>query len=87
MNKQQSTKTEKKEEKLSFAEGKKFETVNQFYDWNEKRSQLSNLYTKEEVDKMKSNADKYLTKDWSSETSGLKSEIFGFIDDYNFNEI
>lgn len=88
LNKQQSTKTEKKEEKLSFfAEGKKFETVNQFYDWNEKRSQLSNLYTKEEVDKMKSNADKYLTKDWSSETSGLKSEIFGFIDDYNFGEI
>lgn len=59
LNKQQSTKTEKKEEKLSFAEGKKFETVNQFYDWNEKRSELSNLYTKEEVDKMKSDADKY----------------------------
>ena len=30
---------------------------------------------------------KYLTKDWSSETSGLKSKIFGFIDDYNFGEI
>lgn len=87
LNKQQSTKTEKKEEKLSFAEGKNFETVKQFYDWNEKRSELSNLYTKEEVDKMKSDADKYLTKDWSSETSGLKSKIFGFIDDYNFGEI
>lgn len=87
LNKQQSTKTEKKEEKLSFAEGKSFETVKQFYDWNEKRSELSNLYTKEEVDKMKSDADKYLTKDWSSETSGLKSKIFGFIDDYNFGEI
>lgn len=87
LNKQQSTKTEKKEEKLSFAEGKKFETVNQFYDWNEKRSELSNLYTKEEVDKMKSDADKYLTKDLSSETSDLKSKIFGFIDDYNFGEI
>lgn len=36
---------------------------------------------------MKSDADKYLTKDWSSETSGLKSKIFGFIDDYNFGEI
>lgn len=87
LNKQQSTKTEKKEEKLSFAEGKKFETVNQFYDWNEKRSELSNLYTKEEVDKMKSDADKYLTKDLSSKTSDLKSKIFGFIDDYNFGEI
>ena len=87
LNKQQSTKTEKKEEKLSFAEGKKFETVNQFYDWNEKRSQLSNLYTKEEADKMKSDADKYLTKDQSSKTSDLKSKIFGFIDDYNFGEI
>lgn len=88
LNKQQSTKTEKKEEKLSFfAEGKKFETVNQFYDWNEKRSELSNLYTKEEVDKMKSDADKYLTKDLSSDTSDLKSKIFGFIDDYNFGEI
>lgn len=87
LNKQQSTKTEKKEEKLSFAEGKKFETVNQFYDWNEKRSELSNLYTKEEADKMKSDADKYLTKDLSSETSDLKSKIFGFIDDYNFGEI
>jgi hypothetical protein len=87
LNKQQSTKTEKKEEKLSFAEGKKFETVNQFYDWNEKRSELSNFYTKEEVDKMKSDADKYLTKDLSSETSDLKSKIFGFIDDYNFGEI
>lgn len=87
LNKQQSTKTEKKEEKLSFAEGKNFETVKQFYDWNEKRSELSNLYTKEEVDKMKFDADKYLTKDWSSETSGLKSKIFGFIDDYNFGEI
>lgn len=87
LNKQQSTKTEKKEEKLSFAEGKKFETVNQFYDWNEKRSELSNLYTKEKVDKMKSDADKYLTKDLSSETSDLKSKIFGFIDDYNFGEI
>lgn len=87
LNKQQSTKTEKKEEKLSFAEGKKFETVNQFYDWNEKRSELSNLYIKEEVDKMKSDADKYLTKDLSSETSDLKSKIFGFIDDYNFGEI
>lgn len=87
LNKQQSTKTEKKEKKLSFAEGKNFETVNQFYDWNEKRSELSNLYTKEEVDKMKSDADEYLTKDWSSETSGLKSKIFGFIDDYNFGEI
>lgn len=87
LNKQQSTKTEKKEEKLSFAEGKNFETVKQFYDWNEKRSELSNLYTKEEVDKMKSDADEYLTKDWSSETSGLKSKIFGFIDDYNFGEI
>lgn len=87
LNKQQSTKTEKKEEKLSFAEGKEFETVNQFYDWNEKRSELSNLYTKEEVDKMKSDADKYLTKDLSSETSDLKSKIFGFIDDYNFGEI
>lgn len=83
----QSTKIENKEEKLSFAEGKEFKTVKQFYNWNEKRSQLSNLYTKEEVDKMKSNADKYLTKDWSSETSGLKSKIFGFIDDYNFGEI
>lgn len=87
LNKQQSTKTEKKEEKLSFAEGKKFETVNQFYDWNEKRSELSNLYIKEEVDKMKSDADKYLTKDLSSETSDLKSKIFGFIDDYNFGKI
>lgn len=87
LNKQQSTKTEKKEEKLSFAESKKFETVSQFYDWNEKRSQLSNLYTKEEVDKMKSDADKYLTKDQSSKTSDLKSKIFGFIDDYNFGEI
>lgn len=87
LNKQQSTKTEKKEEKLSFAEGKEFETVKQFYDWNEKRSELSNLYTKEEVDKMKSDADKYLTKDLSSETSDLKSKIFGFIDDYNFGEI
>lgn len=87
LNKQQSTKTEKKEEKLSFAEGKEFETVKQFYDWNEKRSELSNFYTKEEADKMKSDADKYLTKDWSSETSGLKSKIFGFIDDYNFGEI
>ena len=87
LNKQQSTKTEKKEEKLSFAEGKKFETVKQFYDWNEKRSELSNLYIKEEVDKMKSDADKYLTKDLSSETSDLKSKIFGFIDDYNFGEI
>lgn len=87
LNKQQSTKTEKKEEKLFFAEGKKFETVNQFYDWNEKRSELSNLYIKEEVDKMKSDADKYLTKDLSSETSDLKSKIFGFIDDYNFGEI
>lgn len=83
LNKQQSTKTEKKEEKLSFAEGKKFETISQFYNWNEKRSELSNLYIKEEVDKMKSDADKYLTKDLSSETS----EIFGFIDDYNFGEI
>lgn len=87
LNKQQSTKTEKKEEKLSFAEGKSFETVSQFYDWNEKRSQLSNLYTKEEADKMKSDADKYLTKDQSSKTSDLKSKIFGFIDDYNFGEI
>lgn len=87
LNKQQSTKTEKKEEKLSFAEGKKFETVNQFYDWNEKRSELSNLYTKEEVDKMKFDADEYLTKDQSSKTSDLKSKIFGFIDDYNFGEI
>lgn len=87
LNKQQSTKTEKKEEKLSFAEGKSFETVKQFYDWNEKRSELSNLYTKEEVDKMKSDADKYLTKDSSSKTSDLKSKIFGFIDDYNFGEI
>lgn len=87
LNKQQSTKTEKKEEKLSFAEGKNFETVKQFYDWNEKRSELSNLYTKEEVDKMKSDADKYLTKDQSSKTSDLKSKIFGFIDDYNFGEI
>lgn len=87
LNKQQSTKTEKKEEKLSFAESKKFETVSQFYDWNEKRSQLSNLYTKEEADKMKSDADKYLTKDQSSKTSDLKSKIFGFIDDYNFGEI
>lgn len=87
LNKQQSAKTEKKEEKLSFAEGKKFETVSQFYDWNEKRSELSNLYTKEEVDKMKSDADKYLTKDLSSDTSDLKSKIFGFIDDYNFGEI
>lgn len=87
LNKQQSTKTEKKEEKLSFAESKKFETVSQFYDWNMKRSQLSNLYTKEEVDKMKSDADKYLTKDQSSKTSDLKSKIFGFIDDYNFGEI
>jgi hypothetical protein len=87
LNKQQSTKTEKKEEKLSFAESKKFETVSQFYDWNEKRSELSNLYTKEEVDKMKSDADKYLTKDLSSDTSDLKSKIFGFIDDYNFGEI
>lgn len=87
LNKQQSMKTEKKEEKLSFAEGKKFETVKQFYDWNEKRSELSNLYIKEEVDKMKSDADKYLTKDLSSETSDLKSKIFGFIDDYNFGEI
>lgn len=87
LNKQQSTKTEKKEEKLSFAEGKKFETVKQFYDWNEKRSELSNLYTKEEVDKMKSDADEYLTKDLSSKTSDLKSKIFGFIDDYNFGEI
>lgn len=87
LNKQQSTKIENKEEKLSFAEGKNFKTVKQFYDWNEKRSELSNLYTKEEVDKMKSNADKYLTKDRSFETSGLKSKIFGFIDDYNFGEI
>ena len=87
LNKQQSAKTEKKEEKLSFAESKKFETVSQFYDWNEKRSQLSNLYTKEEADKMKSDADKYLTKDQSSKTSDLKSKIFGFIDDYNFGEI
>lgn len=87
LNKQQSTKTEKKEEKLFFTEGKNFKTVKQFYDWNEKRSELSNLYTKEEVDKMKSNADKYLTKDQSFETSGLKSKIFGFIDDYNFGEI
>lgn len=87
LNKQQSTKTEKKEEKLSFAESKKFETVSQFYDWNEKRSQLSNLYIKEEADKMKSDADKYLTKDQSSKTSDLKSKIFGFIDDYNFGEI
>lgn len=87
LNKQQSTKTEKKEEKLSFAEGKEFETVKQFYDWNEKRSELSNLYAKEEVEKMKSDADKYLTKDLSSETSDLKSKIFGFIDDYNFGEI
>lgn len=87
LNKQQSTKTEKKEEKLSFAESKKFETVSQFYDWNEKRSQLSNLYTKEEADKMKSDADKYFTKDQSSKTSDLKSKIFGFIDDYNFGEI
>lgn len=87
LNKQQSTKTEKKEEKLSFAESKKFETVSQFYDWNEKRSQLSNLYTKEEADKMKFDADKYLTKDQSSKTSDLKSKIFGFIDDYNFGEI
>lgn len=87
LNKQQSTKTEKKEEKLSFAESKKFETVSQFYDWNEKRSELSNLYAKEEVEKMKSDADKYLTKDLSSETSDLKSKIFGFIDDYNFGEI
>lgn len=87
LNKQQSTKTEKKEEKLSFAEGKEFETVKQFYDWNEKRSELSNFYTKEEADKMKSDADKYLTKDQSSKTSDLKSKIFGFIDDYNFGEI
>lgn len=87
LNKQQSTKTEKKEEKLSFAEGKNFETVKQFYDWNEKRSELSNLYAKEEVEKMKSDADKYLTKDLSSKTSDLKSKIFGFIDDYNFGEI
>lgn len=87
LNKQQSTKTEKKEEKLSFAEGKEFETVKQFYDWNEKRSELSNFYAKEEVEKMKSDADKYLTKDQPSKTSDLKSRIFGFIDDYNFGEI
>lgn len=30
---------------------------------------------------MKSDADKYLTKDLSSETSDLKSKIFGFIDE------
>lgn len=30
-------------------EGKKFETGNQFYDWNEKRLGIYRIYIKEEV--------------------------------------
>lgn len=85
----QSTKTEKKgvEEKqeLSFAEGKEFETITQFYKWNEERSQLSNLYNEEDVKKMESEANEYLSK--GNLDLSLKSSIYSAIDEYNFNEV
>ena len=85
----QSTKTEKKEveekQELSFAEGKEFETDKQFYKWNEERSQLSNLYNEEDVKKMESEANEYLSK--GNLNLSLKSSIYGAIDKYDFNEV
>lgn len=86
----QSIETEKKEEveekqELSFAEGKEFESVNQFYKWNEERSQLSNLYNEEDVKRMKSEANEYLSK--GNLNLSLKSSIYGAIDEYDFNEV
>lgn len=82
----QSIKMEKKEEieekqELSFAEGKEFESVNQFYKWNEERSQLSNLYNKENVKRMESEANEYLSK--GNLNLSLKSSIYGAIDEYD----
>ena len=86
----QSIETEKKEEieekqELSFAEGKEFESVNQFYKWNEERSQLSNLYNEEDVKRMESEANEYLSK--GNLNLSLKSSIYGAIDEYDFNEV
>ena len=86
----QSIETEKKEEveekqELSFAEGKEFESVNQFYKWNEERSQLSNLYNEEDVKKMESEANEYLSK--GNLNLSLKSSIYSAIDEYDFNEV
>lgn len=85
----QSTKTEKKEveekQELSFAEGKEFETDKQFYKWNEERSQLSNLYNEENVKRMESEANEYLSK--GNLNLSLKSSIYGAIDKYDFNEV
>lgn len=82
----QSTKTEKKEveekQELSFVEGKEFETDKQFYKWNEERSQLSNLYNEEDVKRMESEANEYLSK--GNLNLLLKSKIYSEIDDYNF---
>ena len=86
----QSIETEKKEEveekqELSFAEGKEFESVNQFYKWNEERSQLSNLYNEEDVKKMESEANEYLSK--GNLDLSLKSSIYSAIDEYDFNKV
>lgn len=81
---------EKKEEieekqELSFAEGKEFESVKQFYKWNEERSQLSNLYNKENVKRMESEANEYLSK--GNLNLSLKSSIYDAIDEYDFNKV
>ena len=85
----QSTKTEKKEveekQELSFAEGKEFETDKQFYKWNEERSQLSNLYNEEDVKRMESEANEYLSE--GNLNLSLKSSIYSAIDEYDFNEV
>ena len=86
----QSIETEKKEEveekqELSFAEGKEFESVNQFYKWNEERSQLSNLYNEEDIKRMESEANEYLSK--GNLDLSLKSSIYGAIDEHDFNKV
>jgi hypothetical protein len=79
----QSTKTEKEE--LSFAEDKEFESNKQFYKWNEERSQLPNLYNEEDVKRMESEANEYLSK--GNLNSSLKSYIYGEIDNFKFEKV
>lgn len=62
LNNNKSAKIEKKEEKLSFAEGKEFETLKEFLKWNVQRSKLSNLYTKEEAERLTKSAEKFIEK-------------------------
>lgn len=66
-------------------EGKEFESVNQFYKWNEERSQLSNLYNEEDIKRMESEANEYLSK--GNLDLSLKSSIYGAIDEHDFNKV